>query len=265
VCASSTLGFYRGAPDLLRSTLRDMVVPRRLNRAAVHGFVEVLRSHRAEFGRLQVTSPIAALALEWLRLEDAWHPGASSVDTIALHRELWLEADQLIPDLVANQLDVCTHVVDTGVFVCARGPFSPGVFAGLATQAIPAVFVYAGLRQRGVTVRDREGGAAIELRDGAIVDGRLGALPRGTYELSMVLEPGGSPAVDRAQLLRLEVRAGTTIGAASGVPPGSREIAVRFEAPGGERLGFRVSTDATSAVALTGAKLRPVAAAQPAR
>jgi len=37
VCASSTLGFYRGAPDLLRSTLRDMMMPRRLNRAAVPG------------------------------------------------------------------------------------------------------------------------------------------------------------------------------------------------------------------------------------
>jgi hypothetical protein len=194
----------------------------------VHGFVDALEAHRAELEHLYVDHAVAALALESLRAENLWTRGAPQVDTIAFHRDTWHEAYELLPDLVANHLDACTHVLDTGLVVCSREPL-PEIFAGLATEVIPPLFVFA-------------------KRDYTGIRGPLGRLAPGTYELTLTFLPSSKPA-------RLEL-AGGLADTHAAAPAGSNEFAATLTADGNQVLSFRFSSEAPLFV--TGAALRAV-------
>jgi hypothetical protein len=111
-----------------------MAFHRSKDRAAVHGFVDALAEHRAAFGRFYVDPSIAALALEAVRADDAWHPGVAPVDAIIFHRGSWAR-DELMIDIAGNHLDTCTHVLRTGIVVCSRQPLPHDALAGLDTEA----------------------------------------------------------------------------------------------------------------------------------
>jgi hypothetical protein len=253
VCLSSTLGLYRASPGMLKSNLKEMAFHRTRHRAAVHGFVDAFGAHRGALGRLRVDPSVAGLAIEWVRLEDAWRPGVTPVDAIAFHRDTWL-GDQLAPDLFANQLDLCAQIVGTRITVCSRERLSPAVFEGLATEVVPSVFAFSSRMGPGVRIEPR----GVVLRDRAAVAASLGRLPRRTYRLTFVLDADASPDPDGDVPTRLEVMAGDAVRTSAAAPRGARELAVTFEVDGAEVIAFRLVSGVASALAVTNARLRPL-------
>ncbi len=134
VCITSIIGAYQADPWLVRVVAAEMTTAQRTHRPAVHGFVDALEAHRAEFGRLYVDPSVAAIALESVQPDNLWHGGVAA-DTIVFHRDS-LVREAVLRDLIANRLDICTHVLGTGLFVCSRGVLARGTFAGLATAVV---------------------------------------------------------------------------------------------------------------------------------
>lgn len=248
VCVSSTLGLFQSPPGELNYTLRDMAISHRKDRAAVHEYVARLRSHRADFGRLVVDPPMAALALESVGPNDAWTPGIRSVDAIAFHRETYV-LDELAPDIFANGLDFCTRLAGTRLAVCTREPLPPETFAGLATEVFPSVFAFSYLDLPSIHVDPR----GISLRDRAVVGGKLGRLPRGSYQLSFALASAPSPG--DAELARLEILAGKTVVASTAAASGVTRIAIRFDADGRQLVAFHLASGVASELTITSARL----------
>jgi hypothetical protein len=226
VCASSTLGWYRGTPIAMRDTVRAMATAPEMNRWAVHGFVGALEAHRAELGRFYVDNAVAAVALEALQREDAWTRGAHA-DAIAFHRDTRHEADELLPDIIANHLDACTQILDTGLCVCSRKPL-PAVFEGLAIEVVPSLFVFAN-------------------RDYTGIRGPLGRLAPGTYELKLTFLPSAKPA---------QLVVDGSLGQHAMAPAGSTALSATFTADGHQLLSFRFGSEAPLFV--TGAEARAI-------
>lgn len=180
VCVASTLGMHRGAAAALKFTVAEMAIPRARDRAAVHGFVEALDTHRSDFGELSVDYAVSAIALEHLHLRDTWTRSRNvGPDSFVFHdRAQGEEPDVLFPEIVASSMDWCTRIVGTHIVVCSRKRFPPTTFEGLATQVVPAAFVFSRLFRSSVRV-DADG---VTLGAGASVYGPFGRLPAGTYE-----------------------------------------------------------------------------------
>ena len=250
VCLTSTLGFYQGAPVAFRFTLHDMAVSRHRDRSAVHGFVAAMEARGDRLGKLYVDDAVAALALESLGPDELWHPGVTGAKAIAFHRDTWGVGVRILPDLIVNELDVCTHVVGTGIFVCTRERVPASMFAGLATEVLPAAFVFA--RRGELRIDDR----ALILRGGISFTGMVGRLPRGRYELRCELDAGsGTPSL-QIQSDEVPRRVSTFAG--------DHEVRFDFDASGAESLAFRLTAGPHS-VAITGAQLRRLSSETAAR
>ncbi|MDB4962332.1 MAG: hypothetical protein JWP01_2331 [Myxococcales bacterium] len=253
VCISSTLGYYRAAPALLKPTVRDMAFSHERNRPAVHGFVDALRMRRADFGRLYVDYAVAALAQEWLQLGDLWQPGVTQVpDAIAFHDRAWGSGLALLPALTAHHLDTCMHVLDTGLHVCSREPLRTETLAAVATETIPASFAFTRVHRPGVDVDAR----GIVVLGGYSLPGTLGALPRGSYEWVVTVSADSRSDQETAPLARLRVESGSSILAEVTLAKDSHQLVVRFESDGEQRLSYRVTAQSAAPLVITGAQLR---------
>jgi hypothetical protein len=252
ICLTATIGLDRAWPEMVAFSRREFVHKQPMDRAATHRFVKALGEHRDELGRLYADYPIAALALEALRPDDGWRPGVAPADAITFHNETF-SRDQLLPDLFANQLDVCTHVKGTGIFLCTRDRLPADRFAGIATEVIPSSFAFASsLKRRGVGVDAR----GVTLQDGVYLEGPLGLLPQGTYELSFTLETDAPVPAGGAEMATLYVASGNEIRATSAAPSGAHTLSVRFDANGKEVLWFHTSSSLPSTLIITHAAVR---------
>ncbi len=263
VCLTATIGVYRAWPVHMKILKDEMIHARWEDRAAVHGFVDALGEHRAELGRLYADYSVASIALESLRPEDGWRPGIAPADAITFHAGT-VSRDHLLADLVVNELDVCTRIERTGIFVCTRERLPADRFAGLATQVVPSSFSFAsstvnprvGVDVRGITYQPGEG-----------IDAYLGLLPQGTYELTWTIETDkpapadllGVLGVERhPAMLGIEILSGSEVRASAAVPNGARKLSVRFEAKGGEALWFASRSSFPSTLFVTQARIRRV-------
>ena len=251
VCMSSTLGFQCGAPQAFKETLRQMAYSKKRDRAAVYGFVDALREHRSAFGRLYVDGAIAALALESLKAGEAVPPGQSA-DTIAFHDRAVDEKSQTAADLAANQLDVCTHILQTGIFVCSHERLPPGTWNALEIEVAPSVFAYTNLHGRGLSVDER----GVVVQPGANVGGWLGRLPSGKHTLTMDIvaadasgDGGGLP------MATLEITEGEAVIASTSIATNVDQVSLEFITRGSAdvRLTF---TSHMSSVVIHAARVR---------
>lgn len=253
VCASSTLGSYRAAPVGLTAVAREMAVSQPRSRASVHAFVDALRVRHADLGRLYVDSAVAAIALESLEWENFWQPGAGqSPDTLVFHDRV-AGGDRMLSDLVEHRLDACVHVLRTHLFACSRAPLPTTTFAGIPTEAIPAVFAFTRVHRPGIRL-DPPG---LTLLGGHSLDGFLGPLAHGTYEWTMTVTAEEAPAGPGRLQLVIEAPGGAT-RARFDAPAGSRAVALRFEADGQEALWFRIEPTSPISFQLSDVRLRRV-------
>ncbi len=253
ICLSSTLGQYQGMPSPMRLTVRDMALSHDMNRSAVHDFVEVLHTHRAELGQLYVDSAVAAIALEWLDLHNSWRPDPSPPpDTIVFHD--WLSGDDrvLLRDLVAHRLDECVHVLETRILMCSREPLPALIFGGLAIERLPAVFAFTRVHRLGVDVGPR----GITLHAGASLGGQLGTLSNGTYELYLRVELDPASIAGGMELAQVEILPGASASVVAALPARSREITVQFSVGDDQPVSYVLTSRAPFALTITDARLR---------
>jgi hypothetical protein len=232
VCATSTWGFHRGLPDWFVLDTTDMAISHHRDRAAVHGFVDALDKHHGELGKLYVDEGVAALAIESSGME-VWHPRVAQADAIAFHDSV--VADDLVPDLITNSLDVCTHVLGTRLHLCSHAPLPATIFAGLTTETAPSVFAFASLARLGASVR--QDGLALPTKSFFAL--RLGRLPRGTYEMTWTFTE------EATELPWIKILAGDEMRASATAAAGSRDLRVQFEATGAELLNLRFFSSAS--------------------
>lgn len=253
VCVSSTLGFYRGAEVPLKSTVREMAFAPHSNRSAVHGFVDALHMHKAEFGRLYVDYAVTALAQEWLKLGDVWRTGAVPVpDSIAFHSRAVASGLELMRDLITHQLDWCTHVLETGIFVCSRTRLPAEAFAGVATETLPLALALSHPHRPGVLVDDQR----LVILNGFSMSGRLGELDAGRYEWTLTLETDPAGTASASSPARVRLMQDGELVFERAIPGGSHEVQMQFDAREGALFSFRVTAGATSRLFITSAKLR---------
>ena len=253
LCMSSTLGYHHARPQSLVATVRDMTLPHGWNRAAVHGFVDALHTHRADFGRLYVDDGIAALAMEWLRLEDYWHPHATQpADAIAFHSQG--SGVDMLADLSADHLDTCAHVLGTRIFVCSRTRLPETTFAEIETETLSSIFAFTRVHRPGVRIDERGLGLFAGLR----LEGPLGQLPRGTYDLTLTVSADTPLALDGSPMVQLDVALGNDPPRSTKVANGAREIVLRFVSDGEQPVHYAIASRSPSPITITGARLRSV-------
>ena len=251
ICVTSTIGLYQSSPASTDNLWHEFHTRQR-NRDAVHAFVEALGKHRGELGHLRLDYGVASLALEYVRdASEGYAPGARGADTIAFHDES-VYRDSLVPDMIANRLDTCTRIVRTGIYLCGREPPPAGMFAEIRTWTMPSIFAFATNKRPGVKFDNR----GMTLDNGAIVDGHLGLLPKGNYELTSTIESDPHPSAATNDLAVVQILSGATILAETTVPIGSTELAVRFDAPGDQALTFRYGSRIRSVLVVKEAHVR---------
>lgn len=261
VCLASTVGLYRAFPHHVEVLVDDLRHAKWKDRAAVHGFVDALGEHRGELGRLYADYSVAAIALESLRPEDGWRPGIAPADAITFHLGT-VSRDLVIADVHANELDVCTRVARTGIVVCTRDRPPASRYAGLETQVFPSIFAFTGaLAADALEVGER----GVVLREGAVVEGPLGRLPQGTYELTWTIASDRPAQTDLLGVLGVEKRRlAVTVDVVAGdqlrrrveAPEGARAVSARFEADGKEVLWFSARASSPSPIFVTHARVR---------
>lgn len=244
VCTSSTVGLYVASPSTVTFNVKEMAFHRSKNRAAVHGFVDALSTHRSALGRLRVDPSVAALALESLRFEDLWQPGVTDLDSLAFHQNTWFGAD-LALQLFTSRLDACTSIAGTRLVVCSRTPLPPEILGGLSTKSIPPVFAF-GLKEGRDTSID---GRGIVLLHRASVTGLLGTLPPGPYHLTISLSTGANVGL-------VEIVSAKEIVASASTTNDSTEVRVDFVADGKRFFECRVRSRMTSEFIIVTARLR---------
>lgn len=259
VCLVSALGAYLAGPVGVRVIVEDMAQSYPRNRAAVHGFVHALRDHRASFGRLRVDAAIATVALEELDPSEAWRSGETGVDTIAFHRES-IEANGMINDLLANQIDGCALVRRTGIAVCSRNPAVMDALSGADIDIVPSPVFDAIMvpPTRRAVLFERRG---VVFRHAHVLEGWLPGLARGTYEWTFELAPEEPMRLDGPELAAIEVIHGNDLIAKATVPGGAHELVVRFDAPGDAvPVAYHFGARPRTPLVVTSARLRRVAA-----
>ena len=249
LCISSTVGFCRTDPPFTKLLVHDMTRLGHFNRGSLHRFVDDLRKRRSDLGRFYVDYSVASVALEVLDDDQLWSPKIDPADAIAFHEETFFR-DQLLPALFANHLDSCTRIHGTGILVCTRAPLPAGFFEGVQTDIVPSSFAFANsLRRPGAKVTDK----GIRYASGVGIDGWLGVLPKGTYELRWKIDtelpPGTDTMVDVAIMVGADRRAFVT------VPTGTRSLSVQFEASGDEVLWFRSQSHVAGTFTVTSAQI----------
>jgi len=257
ICVSSTLGMHRGAPVPLKYTVKEMAILHRRDRAAVHAFVDRLRTHRADFGGLSVDYAVSAMALENLKLDDAWTRSRNvGPDTFVFHdRAPGEDQDVLFPEIIISSLDWCTRIVRTHIVACSREPFPATTFAGIDTEVAPAAFAFTRIARTGVRV-EREG---VTVQPGASFSGPFGRLPAGTYRLTVAF------ATNTPGAARLFVETPREALDDVSMPAGARDITVRFTTDGGELpLAYRFTSLSDVPLTIIGAQLRRIDAPAPA-
>src|SRR5262249_35858732 len=147
---SSTLGIYRANPVAAEIVAREMLRPRAWRRAQVHGFAEALGKRTERFGRLYVDYGVASLTLEWLRASNNWPPGIKPADAIAFHSGAG--DPNMLDDLLANGLNVCTRAERTSLTVCTRERLPPDTFGATQLQVLPALLAFSDLSAHGIHV-----------------------------------------------------------------------------------------------------------------
>lgn len=258
VCASSMLGAFRALPSELSAITHGMMVSHRRDRAAVYALVAAIRDHHAALGRLRVDGAVAALAMEVLDPSEAWYRGVTDVDTIAFHRAS-LEVNPVIADLVANQLDVCTRVRGTGIAVCARDRLPAEIFAGMATEVVPAALVQISSAGTPDSVRFEDRGVVVP--GARALEGRLHSLPPGSYEWTIQIAVDGPGPVARAELATFEVFEASVPVASAAVANDARGLVLRFQvSTGSGPVSFRFESRASTALVITTMRLHRVAA-----
>jgi hypothetical protein len=227
VSLSATFALAQSEGPQFEHLARAMGKPYRLHRDVVHGFVAALADHRPSFGRRHIDQAVAALTVETLRLDEEWYAGIGPMDTLAFHGATSSDHDELMADMVANRFDVCTMLPPTKLRVCSREPLPSDTFAGLTTEVVPAIFAFTTFRS---DVRVEPQG--IVVRNGVVMTGPLGKLPRGTYELTLGLDAVGPAVGPGSGAATLGVVYGDTKLASANFASGSHQLVVAFEADG---------------------------------
>jgi hypothetical protein len=252
VCLSSTLGFKRAAPDPFDHIVDAMAHRHPGSRVASRRIIKALHEHRASFGKLYLDGAVAALALDWAQPEHIWRPGYTQVDVLAFHERNPGSGWEMMSELVTNQLDVCTRVFKTGIVVCSRDRLPPEVFAGLATETVPSLFVFGENRparrvvERGVEIGDEY----------AFVDW-VGKLAPGAYELAMTFGEeerllGACASRARVEIVQGDARLGSVL-----VPFGAPEARLRFQTTTDDPLvELRIRTTLSAPLRITSTRLR---------
>jgi hypothetical protein len=256
VCVTSTYAEVRDSVVRFKYLLKVMAMPGRLHRDTLHRFVTVLGEHRSDFRRLYVDPTIAAIALESVSASDAWYPGVGPIDSLAYHGFTVLRRDELVADIIANQLDVCTFMVPTQLRVCSRQPLPSETFAGLTTETVPSIFAFTTFKPPGTLVEPQR----ITVRPGVVVKGKLGLLPKGTYELTLDVDVALSTTDRSTDRAALEVASERTQLAFAVLDAGPHEIVLPFEADGAIARSFAITAGAAT-LTIRGAKVRPRSAA----
>ena len=249
MCISSTLGLYQANASATTAIVHDMAVLGHVHRGTMHRFVDDLARHHDQLGHLYVDYSVAAIALESVGQDQLVAPDVEDADTIAFHGGT-TSRDQILPVLFANHLDACTRIRGTEIYVCARTPFPAQVFEGIRTDIVPSSFTFANsLLRPGVRVTDR----GIRYANGVGIDGWLGQLPKGTYDLRWTIDtelpPGSAPMVSVNIMVGAESRTSVT------VPTGNRTVSLEFQAGGDEVLWFRSQSLVPGAFTVTDAQI----------
>lgn len=233
VCLTSTWGMGK---DYL-GTLRAMALSQYKDAAPIDTFVDILHTRRAAFGRIRVDYSVAALAIEWFELADRW-VADGPMDAIAFHRRTY-ERDGIMPDILRQHVDACTHVVATELMVCARTRIPASVFDGLQIEELPGFAAFALPRSRtGLRVEpDR-----LTLSEGHPFHAPIGLLPAGRHTLTVHVAAGvAHVTVDREGVV---------------VTSGVVGNALTLDAPGDDMtFGYTVSPGSESSVTITGVEL----------
>jgi hypothetical protein len=248
VCVSSNVGFKRWNVAAYSTVTGDMLHSQSRNRPQVHAFVEAIGRNHARFMRLGVDGAVAAIALEYVQLEENWSPGRQDLDTLMFHLESpqWMN---ILDDLVLNEMDYCVRIVGTKLVVCSRYPLPPDIFAGIRTQVMPATFAYTKLGGRRVHPQ----ADGIHLDAGASLRYFMGLLPAGHYEYTVTVAP--PPAAAAGELLRVAVAWGDKKFLATT----SRDhltVTIPFELTGSTQVGHHF--EARAPVTIVSARLRRV-------
>jgi hypothetical protein len=251
ISVSSTLGVYRENPEATMAIVNEMAKPHHRHRAQVHGFAEAIGAHRASFGRLYVDYAVASLTLESVTYDNSWQPGMTSADSLAFHRGAAMSGIDT-NDLIANQLDTCTHVLRTELFVCTRDRLPADTFAGIDTATFPAMFEFSDFDSSFIRSTDR----GLVFLDGRVMSGHLGHLAAGNYELTLTLAVDEPLPPEIVELARFEIVHDKSILFAT-APRDTHELVLRFGSDGGQDLhAYRFVSHAGVPLTVTSGKLR---------
>jgi hypothetical protein len=256
VCVASTIGAYRGSPGPVGFAAHDMLRPRPIDRDAVYKFIGALRDHRDRFGELRADGAVATLGMEYLADDTArekWYGGAHA-DTLAFH-QLGADKDTIVPGLLTNGIEACTHVLHTGLVMCSRQPLPADTFGGAAVEPVPAAFAMSLIsykdRKRGIITFESQG---VVIHSPYSVRGLLGKLAPGAYEWTVTLQNAEPARTD--VMAHVRVKQGSKAWDAT-ADFGVKSLAVRFDAGGGELpVTFELTSSSSTPLVITSSRLR---------
>lgn len=244
VCLSSTIGVFRGRPDVATAVARDVAFLQKMDREAVHGFADALLDHHAELGNIYVDNPVGALVQEGFRLREHWFYRQARPDALAFYAQ----GNGVLPELAQAELDHCVQALATHLYLCARAPVPRSIFEDLAIRRVPAMFVFTRFERPGVVTSEDD----MRILAGFGLQGGLGALPEGHYTWTVQVEGTARLRIDPDEASISEIQ-------------GTGELVLPFQTDGERAIGYRVTAMGPEPLVIKAAKLRrldPVPAAR---
>lgn len=261
ICIASVVAVGLTYPDYAVELRSGMLTAEPGNREAVRTFARAIRDRHDAFGRLYVDDAVAALALESLALDETYRAGVLGGDTFAFHRS---RVDpHVLADIAAAGITRCTHVIDTGLYLCARSPAAALTLGGVATEPMPTLLALARFESTSRTIELRPEGFVI--RKGSapgIVIASFDGLLEGSFDLVFDLDvaDADAPVVD---VVTVDVHAyvassGYVLRATAGSPrtEGSRRLVLPFTARPDQPTVWRLAYAGGATVTITGAQLQ---------
>ena len=136
-CILTTLAIRITHPSVVPSVLSGAVEGAPPSARQLRAATALLASRTKDLGDFRVDEPIAALALESVALHNTYHPGSGNFDTLLFHQlNPQLDA-RALTDLSAHGIEMCTHLVGTGLVVCSKLDEARKSLSGLPTDQLP--------------------------------------------------------------------------------------------------------------------------------
>lgn len=258
MCLGSLGALYIQYPALVQSVARAVSRRAPAHPREVRAYASAIHA-RPELGRFCVDPAVAALAVREIARGQGCDPGTRDTDTFAFHRDGGFDANLLV-DLSANGITRCTHVLETGYFLCSKLDQAPAALAALRTEQLPPLLAFANVDTGGRRVSFEPGGVAIAAGSapGLVIASRpLATHAEGRYEIVWDVVVEDSHAVGAAAAVEVVVDDVVVAKArASNDEPGDQQLVLPFTVRANQWFAARLRYEGPGTLKIAGASVR---------